>query len=97
MIINNETNTGVSHTDLERTTEPRPLSGGTVNSSDSGQTSDSVTLSTPSDLVQLALNSNSPDREARLQQLKTLVQSNQYPVDASAVSNALITAHLTGA
>lgn len=99
MIINNESTTGACQTNLDRTTDARPVSngGGLGASGGSSQTSDSITLSQSRDLVQLALSSGSADRETRIQQLKQLVQTNQYQVDAGTLSNALIDAHLAGA
>jgi anti-sigma28 factor (negative regulator of flagellin synthesis) len=60
----------------------------------SGQ--DSISLSTPGDIVQQALTAGASDRAARIQQLKNQVDSNQYQVDAQATSRAIIDAHLAG-
>jgi flagellar biosynthesis anti-sigma factor FlgM len=57
---------------------------------------DLISLSNSSSLVQQALQSSSSARQARVQELKALVQSGQYEPDASAVSSALIDAHLNG-
>jgi anti-sigma28 factor (negative regulator of flagellin synthesis) len=58
---------------------------------------DSISLSNSPNLVQQALSSSSAERTARTQELKALVQNNQYYPDAQEVSSALIDAHLTGA
>jgi anti-sigma28 factor (negative regulator of flagellin synthesis) len=64
---------------------------------DSTPGDDSISLSNTPNLVQQALNSSSSERSARVQELKALVQNNQYQPDAQEVSSALIDAHLTGA
>jgi flagellar biosynthesis anti-sigma factor FlgM len=64
--------------------------------SDSAAHGDSVSLSNSPNLVQQALSSSSSARAARVQELKALVQSNQYEPDAQAVSQALISAHIAG-
>jgi flagellar biosynthesis anti-sigma factor FlgM len=105
MIINNNQTPDVSSLNLEK-----PNLGKTQNSSATAGTSastSSTTASTPGDdtislsnspnLVQQALNSASSARLARVQELKALVQSNQYQPDAQEVSSALVDAHLTGA
>jgi hypothetical protein len=58
--------------------------------------SDSIALTGGSDLVQAALNAGAGQRAGRIQQLKQLVDSNQYSVDPPTLSRALIGAHLTG-
>lgn len=100
MTIKNGTTAGASQIDLDRTAGSRPVSSGSSSASSSGaasQASDSIALSQTNDLVQLALTTGSPARSARIEQLKNLVQTNQYQVDAGAVSNSLIDAHLRGA
>jgi anti-sigma28 factor (negative regulator of flagellin synthesis) len=57
---------------------------------------DSISLSTPGDIVQKALTAGASDRAARIQQLKNQIDSNQYQVDALATSRAIIDAHLAG-
>ena len=57
---------------------------------------DSISLSTTGDLVQQAMTAGASDRAARVQQLKSQVESNQYQVDAQATSQAIIDAHLSG-
>jgi anti-sigma28 factor (negative regulator of flagellin synthesis) len=99
MDIKNEDTRSVSHLDLERTSGARQA--GSASSSNSAPLSgtspnDSITLSITNDLVQQALSSGVDARSSRIEELKHLVETNQYPVDAAAVSNALIEAHLQG-
>lgn len=65
-------------------------------STTTGSSSDSINLTGVSGLVQTALTAGAQQRAVRVEQLKQLVDSNQYSVDPEAVSNALISAHLTG-
>ncbi len=58
--------------------------------------SDSIALTGVSGMIQLALNAGTNERAGRVQQLKQLVDSNQYAIDPQTVSRALIGAHLTG-
>jgi flagellar biosynthesis anti-sigma factor FlgM len=104
MIINNNQTPDVSSLNLDK-----PNLGKTQNSSATGTSAstssttastpggDSISLSNSPNLVQQALNSASSARLARVQELKALVQSNQYQPDAQEVSSALVDAHLTGA
>ena len=99
MIINNEPTPGVSQPNIDRASGLRQ----TVNAaaSNSGPASgalvsDSIALSAGNDIVQQALTSGAEARAARIQQLQQLIQTNQYHVDALAVSQALIDAHLAG-
>jgi flagellar biosynthesis anti-sigma factor FlgM len=104
MIINNNDTPGVSslnrdQTNLDKTqgsarTASAPTSTSSSTSSSSG--ADSISLSSSQNLVQQALSSASSARLARVQELKALVQNNQYQPDAQEVSRALINAHLTG-
>ena len=73
--------------EVSSTSAPGPSSAGSI-------TGDSITISGLSDLVQQAVNSGADARTARVEQLRQLVQSNQYNVDPEAVSRALINAHL---
>jgi flagellar biosynthesis anti-sigma factor FlgM len=104
MIINNNDTSGVSRLNLDqvnlsqtaassRTAESgAPPSTGSSNSPGG----DSISLSNSPNLVQQALDAGSSARSARVQQLKALIQSNQYQPDAQEVSRALISAHLAG-
>jgi flagellar biosynthesis anti-sigma factor FlgM len=88
-----------SQINLNQTAEPRDVArAGSSETSSAGPSpvGDSIKLSNTSDLVQQALNAQSDTRAARVDQLKQLYASNQYNVDAGAVSRALIGAHLTG-
>jgi flagellar biosynthesis anti-sigma factor FlgM len=100
MIINNNDTPGVSGLNLDKTQQSSRTAG--TGASQSATTSstpgdDSISLSNSPNLVQQALNSSSAARSARVQELKALVQSNQYQPDAQEVASALINAHLTGA
>jgi|SRR5580693_9290360 flagellar biosynthesis anti-sigma factor FlgM len=102
MMINNNPTPDLSNlqTALEQTQgSSRTASAGASNfaSVDSTPGDDSISLSNTPNLVQQALNSSSSERSARVQELKALVQNNQYQPDAQEVSSALIDAHLTGA
>ena len=57
---------------------------------------DSVALNSAGDLAQLALNAGASERADRVEQLKQLVDTNQYTVDPNTVSRALIGAHMVG-
>jgi flagellar biosynthesis anti-sigma factor FlgM len=99
MTIKNGDTAGVSRTNVEQTTESRKI--GNVASSDPGSVArppaaDSIVLSNTNDLVQQALASGTDARSARILQLRQLVETNQYHVDAAAVASALIDAHLVG-
>jgi len=99
MTIKNGDTAGVSQMNLDQTSGSRQV--GNVASSGSGSVArtpanDSIALSNTSDLVQQALTSGTDARSARVLQLRQLVQTNQYHVDAAAVASALIDAHLVG-
>jgi len=100
MIINNNESPDVSRLNLDQTQQSaRTASAGASKSTSAADNSpgdDSISLSNSPNLVQQALASSSSARTARVQELKALVQSNQYQPDAQAVSVALINAHLTG-
>jgi flagellar biosynthesis anti-sigma factor FlgM len=97
MIIKNSDSAGVSGMNLGQTSASRqigntaPSSSGSV---DRTPANDSIALSNTSDLVQQALTSDT--RSARILQLRHLIETNQYNVDAGAVASALIDAHLVG-
>ncbi len=105
MIINNNQTPNVSSLNLEKPnlgkTQSSPATLGTDASTSATTASspgdDSISLSNSPNLVQQALNSASSARSARVQELKALVQSNQYQPDAQEVSSAIINAQLTGA
>ncbi|MGA2883215.1 MAG: flagellar biosynthesis anti-sigma factor FlgM [Bryobacteraceae bacterium] len=101
MIINNNESPDVSRLNLDQTRQTsRTASAGASKSTattDSTPGDDSISLSNSPNLVQQALASSSSARSARVQELKALVQSNQYQPNAQEVSVALIDAHLTGA
>jgi flagellar biosynthesis anti-sigma factor FlgM len=101
MIVNNNPSTDVSLLNLDKTQSSSPASapGAASKSAAAGSTpgGDSISLSNSPNLVQQALASSSAARSARVQELKALVQSNQYQPDAMEVSGALIDAHIAGA
>ena len=101
MIINNNQTPDVSSLNLDPTQKLVPAAGAGASapatSTDSTPGTDSISLSNSPNLVQQALDSSSSARSARIQELKALVQSNQYNPDAQEVSSALINAHITGA
>lgn len=91
--------TDASQINLDQTRSNREVvdtTASTPNSTVSSPSSDSITLSGISDLVQQALSAGTDARSARVQQLKQLIDSNQYSIDPVAVSNAIISAHLAG-
>jgi flagellar biosynthesis anti-sigma factor FlgM len=102
MIINNNDTPDISRLNLDQANLGKAQgSSRAAGASNSAATSgapgdDSISLSNSPNLVQQALASSSSDRSARIQELKALVQSNQYLPDAQEVSSALINAHLTG-
>lgn len=102
MIINNNPTPDVSNlqTTLEKTQAPTRSAGAEASNfatADSTPGDDSISLSNSPNLVQQALNSSSPARSARTQELKALVQNNQFQSDAQELSSALVSAHLGGA
>jgi len=100
MIVNNNETSDISRLNLEKTSGSSSAAGAGASkfsTTDSTAGSDSVSLSNSPNLVQQALNSTSSERSARVQELKALVQNNQYQPDAQEVAGALIGAHLEGA
>lgn len=88
-----------SQVNLSQTLEPRDVSRAGVSESSSPGSApavDSIALSNTSDLVQLALQSGTDARAARVQELRQQIQNNQYQVDPLTVSRSLISAHLAG-
>lgn len=103
MIVNNNDAPGASQLNLDQTslnrTQAPPRTSGTGSNyaiSDSTPGDDTISLSTSSNLVQQALNSSSSSRSSRIQELKSLIQNNQYNPDPQDVSSALINATLAG-
>jgi anti-sigma28 factor (negative regulator of flagellin synthesis) len=106
MTIQNNQNPDISRLNLDQTQQSArtagtagssaasPVSGSSSTAETTGD--DSISLSNSGNLVQQALASSSAARLARVQELKALVQSNQYLPDATEVSSALISAHLSG-
>jgi len=105
MTINNNPNADVSRVSLNQTAGPNQTAAssrasGAASSefatADSTPGDDSISLSGTGNLVQQALNSSSSDRAARIQQLRALVQNNQYLPDAQDVASAVVAAHIAG-
>jgi flagellar biosynthesis anti-sigma factor FlgM len=102
MIINNTETPDVSRlsqTTLAQTQSSSRTPGAGASqfaTTDSAAGDDSIALSNSPNLLQQALSSSSSARAARVQELKALVQNNQYLPDAGEVSSALINAHLGG-
>src|ERR1700733_15395203 len=103
MIINNNETPDVSRLN-QTTVDKAPGSSRAAGAgasqfagTDSTPGDDSISLSNSPNLVQQALSVSSPERSARTQQLKALVQNNQYQPDAKEVSLAVIAAHITQA
>jgi anti-sigma28 factor (negative regulator of flagellin synthesis) len=95
-IKNGDNSPDFSRLDLNRTSGSRQVSqaGNTSSNSSTGAPSDdSIALSSAGDLVSQLLNSADPARAARTQQLKYLIETNQYHVDAASLSSAIIDAH----
>lgn len=103
MTVNNNDAAGASQLNLDQTSLNRSqassrASGTGTNyaTSDSTPGDDTISLSNASSLVQQALNSSSSSRSSRIQELKSLIQNNQYNPDAQEVSSALVNATLAG-
>ena len=97
--VNNSEVSGSSRLNLDQTTASSRAAGAgsTQNTSGvAGSVGDSIALTSSSSLVQQALNAGSDARTARIQQLKALIQNNQYQPSAQEVSSALISAHIAG-
>ncbi len=100
MIVNNNEPPGASRLSLDQTVASSRTAdaGASQSAGASGATSgaDSISLTSSSALVQQALSAGSEARAARVQQLKALIQSNQYNPSAQEISSALISAHIAG-
>lgn len=103
MIINNNDTPDIarlSQTALGKAQESSRASSTAASAAtgpDASPGDDSISLSSSPNLVQQALNSPSPARAARTQELKALVATGQYNPDAQQVASALVDAHLAGA
>jgi flagellar biosynthesis anti-sigma factor FlgM len=99
MIVNNNETPGASRLNLDQTGSSSRTAQTGASQPAAGVVSpgaDSISLTSSSNLVQQALNAGSDARAARVQQLRALVQSNQYQPSAQEVSRALINAHIAG-
>ncbi len=98
-INNNSEASGVSRMNLDQTAgSSRAAEAGATQAAGSvaSPASDSISLSSSPNLVQQALSAGVSARAARVQELKALVQTNQYQPSAQEVGRALISAHLAG-
>jgi hypothetical protein len=99
MTINNGALPNAATPDLDRASVSREVgtSGASGSAStDPTATEDRITLSNGNELIQKALTAPSADRSNRIQQLKNLIQTNQYNVDPVTVGRALVDAQLSG-
>jgi len=99
MTIKNGDTAGITQTNLDQTSGSRKIgnsASSAAGSVDRTPADDSIALSNTSGLVQQALTSIADARSARILQLRHLIETNQYHVDAAAVASALIDAHLVG-
>lgn len=96
--INNNETSASSRLNLDQTSGSARTEGvgAPHKTASGGASSDSISLTTSSNLVQQALNSGSDARAARIQQLRALIQSDQYNPSAQEVSRSLINAHIAG-
>jgi anti-sigma28 factor (negative regulator of flagellin synthesis) len=102
--INNNEAPGVSRLNLDETKldqtsgSSRAAEAASAQPAGSGASpvSDSISLSNSPNLVQQALSAGASARSARVQQLKALVESDQYQPSGLEVSRALISAHIAG-
>jgi flagellar biosynthesis anti-sigma factor FlgM len=58
--------------------------------------SDQIDLGSQAGLLSQAQSAGSSDRQARVEQLKALVQSGQYQVDSAELSQSIVNAALNG-
>jgi anti-sigma28 factor (negative regulator of flagellin synthesis) len=57
---------------------------------------DGIDLGSQSELLTYAQQAGSPERQDRVQELRALVQSGQYQVDSSALSQSIVSATSNG-
>jgi anti-sigma28 factor (negative regulator of flagellin synthesis) len=98
MTIKNVESPDVANANLQRTIGPEDVSTTThtQQASTPEPLDDSIALSMASRFVKESASAGEGDRLARILQLKTAIQKNQYSVDPLAVSHALIEAELLG-
>lgn len=70
------------------------VGGNSRSSSAKAASSDSVSLSSASQLVNLAKASAVPDRASKLANVAALVRSGQYSADTASVSHAVVEGHI---
>jgi flagellar biosynthesis anti-sigma factor FlgM len=58
--------------------------------------SDGIELGSQSELLAYAQQAGSADRQSRVQELRALVQSGQYQVDTTALSQSIVSATTSG-
>jgi anti-sigma28 factor (negative regulator of flagellin synthesis) len=102
MIINNNDTPGASRLNLDQTSQTnassRTKEAGASQSSTgpAAPGTDSTSLTSSANLIQQALTAGVDARAARIQQLRALVQNNQYQPSPQDVSRAVIGAHIAG-
>jgi len=102
--INNNEAPGLSQTNLDqstassRTAEAASAPSASTPPAGTGASpvNDSISLSSSLNFVQQALSAGASARSARVQQLKALLQSDQYQPSGLEVGQALISAHIAG-
>lgn len=81
----------------ERLSDSLKVTSGTGRvASPAGALSDQIDLGSQAGLLSQAQSAGDIDRQARIEQLKALVQSGQYQVDPSALSESIVNAALNG-
>ncbi len=77
--------------------DPRPVPGAPDESSADARSDDAVAPGVGRDLVRLAHEVSSPDRQAKIEEIQLRVASDEYSVDARAVSRAIVDEMIEGA
>lgn len=97
MKINESNILNIAKPQSERLSESMKLTSGSarIPSTTSGA-SDQIALGSQAGLLSQAQSAGDSDRQARIEQLKALVQSGQYQVDPAALSKSIVNAALNG-
>lgn len=75
---------------------PKPSTSSGRAAQNAETSADRVDLGSQNGLVLQAQNASAGDREARVEQLRALVQSGNYEVDTNALSQSIVTAASNG-
>jgi len=87
----------ISNSQTNRVFDASKPTGGSGRTPQSvGSPADGVDLGNQTGLLSQALSANSDSRNARVEELKGLVQSGQYHVDVVALSRSIVDAALNG-